>query len=74
MCVARSRVNELFIAVIRSGAVDPLLQNSGRLEHHHSTQGSRHLGGLRITADAQAFFEVFLQGPVSLLSRIPDPL
>jgi hypothetical protein len=27
-----------------------------------------------MTADAPAFFEIFLQGSVSLLSRIPDPL
>jgi len=78
MCVARNRMNELFSRVlrfaIRGVAVDPLPQNSGRLEHHHSTRGNRHPGGLRITADARAFFEIFLQGPVSLLSRIPDPL
>jgi len=62
-------------AVVRSVAVDPLLQNSGRLEHHHySTRGHRQLGGLWIAADAPAFFEMFLQGSVSLPSRIPDPL
>ena len=79
MRVARNQINELFnrvlpFAVIRRVAADPLLQNSGRLEHYHSTRGNRHLGGLRVTADALAFFEIFLQGPVSLLPRIPDPL
>ncbi len=78
MCVAGNRTNELFsrvlpLSVVRSVAVDPLLQNSGRLEHHDATRGHRHLAGLRIAADAPAFFEMFLQGSVSLPSRIPDP-
>src|SRR6266478_6277194 len=78
MCVAGNRTNELFsrvlpLSVVRSVAVDPLLQNSGRLEHHDATRGHRHLAGLRIAADAPTFFEMFLQGSVSLPSRIPDP-
>jgi hypothetical protein len=76
MCVARNRTDELFgrvlpFAVVRGGAIDPLLQNIGRLEHHDSTRGNRQLGSLRIAPAAPAFFEIFLQGSVSLPSRIP---
>src|SRR5258707_3632651 len=79
MCVARNRTDELFsrvlpFAVVRSVAVDPLLQNDGRLEHHYSTRGHRHLGDLRIAADAPAFFEILFRGSVSLPSRNPRSL
>src|SRR5438445_7529778 len=78
LCVARNRADELFrrvvpYAVVRGAAVDPLLQKSGRLEHHDLTRGNRQSGGLRIAADALAFFEIFLQGSVSLPSRIHGP-
>src|SRR5438874_4242199 len=78
MCVARNRADELFVrvlpfAVVRGAAVDPLLQNSGRLEHHDLTRGNRQLGSLRIAADAPAFLGILLQGSVSLPSRIPGP-
>jgi len=74
--VARTRTNEWFsrvlpFAVTRAVAVDPLIQDSRRLEHHHAMLGNRR--GLRIAAAAPAFFEIFRQGSVSLPSRIPDP-
>jgi hypothetical protein len=63
MCVARNRTDELFgrvlpFAVVRGGAIDPLLQNVRRLEHHDSTRGNRQLGGLWIAPAAPAFFEI----------------
>src|SRR5260370_29995332 len=78
MWAPRNRCGELSsrvlpFAVVRSVAVDPLLQKDGRLEHHYSTRGHRQLGGLRMAADAPGFFEIFFQGSVSLPSRIPDP-
>ena len=74
--VARNRMNEWFSrvlpsAVARAVAVDPLLQNSRRLEHHHAARGNRRPGGLRMTADAPAFFGIFLQGSVSLPCQNP---
>src|ERR1700704_2036384 len=46
----------LVAAVSGAVPVDPLLQNSRRLEHHHATRRNRHFGaGLRITADTLAF-------------------
>src|ERR1700722_3701246 len=43
------------IAVDDAVAVDPLLQNRRRLEHHHAPRRNRYLGaGLRVTADTLA--------------------
>jgi len=54
--------------------VDPLLQIGGRLEHHYSTREHRQLGGLRIAADALAFFDIFRQRSVSLAVQNPRSL
>jgi hypothetical protein len=75
---ARNRSDELSsralpFAAVGSVAIDPLLQNDGRLENHYSTRGHRQFGGLRMATDAPGFFEIFFQGSVSLPSRIPDP-
>src|SRR3984893_16785963 len=44
------------VAVGGAVAVDPLLQNGRRLEHHHATRRNRHLGaGLGVAADTLAF-------------------
>src|ERR1700710_2436642 len=44
------------VAVGRAVAVDPLLQDRGRLEHHHPARRNRHFGTrLRITADTLTF-------------------
>ncbi len=68
------RIADGLNTTIRRGDIGSLAVFAGRLEHHYSTRGHRQLGGLRIAADAPAFFEMFLQGSVSLPSRIPDPL
>src|SRR6202022_2368714 len=55
-----ARANELSLvdlafAVAGTVAVDPLLQNRRRLEHHYTARGNRHLGaGLRVSADTLA--------------------
>src|SRR5690348_8254093 len=51
-------VSLVFIAAIDGYmlAIDPLLQDCRRLEHHHATRRDRHLGaGLRVAADALTF-------------------
>src|SRR3979411_414161 len=46
----------LVAAVTGAVAVDPLLQNGRRLEHHHATRRNRHLGaGLWVTSDTLTF-------------------
>jgi len=79
MCVARNRTGELVsqvlpFAIVRGVPVDPLLQIGGRLEHHYSTRGHRQLDGLRIAADALAFFDIFRQRSVSLAVQNPRSL
>jgi len=57
----------------RAVAIDPLLQNSRRLEHDYATRRNWHRGaGLRATADTLTFLEIFCHGPVSCRFRIPD--
>src|SRR6202140_976514 len=54
--LTRSFLVGLALAVTGVLAVDPLLQDGRRLEHHHATRRNRHLGaGLRVTADTLAF-------------------
>ena len=59
-------------AVSRVVAVDPLLQNGGRLEHDHATRRNRQLGaGLRGMADTLTFPKISRHGSVSLSRQNP---
>src|ERR1044072_9162032 len=50
--IARTCLVGLAFAVAHCVAVDALLQNRRRLEHHHTTRRDRHFGtSLRITSD-----------------------
>src|SRR5262245_27823582 len=43
---------DLAFAIAGRMTVDPLLQNGGRLEHHHTPRRDRHFStGLRVTSD-----------------------
>ena len=59
--------------VVRSGAIDSLLQNSRRLEHDDATRRCRHPGGgLRIAADTLTFPVFSCHSSVSLQFWNPD--
>jgi hypothetical protein len=54
-------------------AIDPLLQDSRRLEHDYATRRNRHLGAsFRIAADTLTLLDPSCHGPVSLQFRNPD--
>jgi hypothetical protein len=54
-------------------AIDPLLQNGRRLEHHHAR--NRRFGvGLRVTGGTPSFLAIFRHGSFSLFSKYPEKM
>ena len=55
--------------LVRSGAIDSLLQSGRRLEHDNATRSNPHLdAALRLAADTRGFLGVFCHSSVSLQS------
>ena len=53
--------------LVRSGAIDSLLQSGRRLEHDNATRSNPHLdAALRLAADTRGFLGVFCHSSVSL--------